>query len=68
MKLFSCDLHSYDCATGKCDSCIKEDLTCLKEVDEVTFYQWGKVSNKHPDKLSQCLSCEELVIKRNLKG
>ena len=35
------------------------DLTCWNELDEVTFYQWGKASNKYPEKLSQCLSGEE---------
>lgn len=52
MKLFSCDLNNHDCATGNCQSCLKEDLTCLKEIDEVSFYQWGKTSNKYPEKLN----------------
>ena len=48
---FCCNYHKETCAFETCRDCPEFDVSPLKEVDEVRFYQWSKqATKKYPEK------------------
>ena len=41
-KNFCCNVVNELCVTGECSNCSNQDMTIVGEIEETTFYQWGK--------------------------
>ena len=59
---FCCNYRNEVCALETCRNCPEFDMSPLKSVDEVHFYQWSKqATKKHPEKSLHIESGQEVL-------